>query len=102
MVFLSFSDMACSVAGITSDANVLTNELRLIAQRYSFDNLSFIYVAFCSTAIVIVNIKGIKKKPFMYISGNSYDVSGDNSAISHCNFALIISIQNTGDNNINF
>jgi len=27
-------DMACSVAGITSDANVLTNELRLIAQRY--------------------------------------------------------------------
>lgn len=28
------SDMACSVAGITSDANVLTNELQLIAQRY--------------------------------------------------------------------
>lgn len=28
-----FRDMACSVAGITSDANVLTNELRLIAQR---------------------------------------------------------------------
>ncbi|KAG7268681.1 hypothetical protein CRUP_010892, partial [Coryphaenoides rupestris] len=27
-------DIACSVAGITSDANVLTNELRLIAQRY--------------------------------------------------------------------
>lgn len=27
-------DMMCSVAGITSDANVLTNELRLIAQRY--------------------------------------------------------------------
>ncbi|KAK2183042.1 hypothetical protein NP493_326g02010 [Ridgeia piscesae] len=27
-------DMACSVAGITSDANVLTNELRLIAQRH--------------------------------------------------------------------
>lgn len=26
--------MACSVAGITSDANVLTNELRQIAQRY--------------------------------------------------------------------
>lgn len=26
--------MACSVAGITSDANVLTNQLRLIAQRY--------------------------------------------------------------------
>lgn len=26
--------MACSVAGITSDANVLTNELRLIAQRW--------------------------------------------------------------------
>uniref|UniRef100_A0A8C5FL49 Proteasome subunit alpha type n=1 Tax=Gadus morhua TaxID=8049 RepID=A0A8C5FL49_GADMO len=26
-------DIACSVAGITSDANVLTNELRLIAQR---------------------------------------------------------------------
>ncbi|XP_029157484.1 uncharacterized protein LOC114929930 isoform X2 [Nylanderia fulva] len=27
-------DIVCSVAGITSDANVLTNELRLIAQRY--------------------------------------------------------------------
>jgi 20S proteasome subunit alpha 3 len=26
--------MACSVAGITSDANVLTSELRVIAQRY--------------------------------------------------------------------
>lgn len=32
--FLLISDMACSVAGITSDANVLINELRLIAQRY--------------------------------------------------------------------
>lgn len=28
-----FSHMACSVAGITSDANVLTNYLRLAAQR---------------------------------------------------------------------
>nr|CAG4648760.1 EOG090X09LQ [Polyphemus pediculus] len=28
------NDMVCSVAGITSDANVLTNELRLISQRY--------------------------------------------------------------------
>ncbi|CAG0897589.1 unnamed protein product [Cyprideis torosa] len=27
-------DMACSVAGITSDANVLTNELRMISQRH--------------------------------------------------------------------
>lgn len=27
-------NMACSVAGITSDANVLTNQLRLVAQRY--------------------------------------------------------------------
>lgn len=27
-------DMACSVAGITSDANVLTDQLRLIAQRF--------------------------------------------------------------------
>lgn len=33
-VFVLNSDMACSVAGITSDANVLTNELRLIAQRH--------------------------------------------------------------------
>lgn len=31
-----FSDMVCSVAGITSDANVLTNELRMIGQRYLF------------------------------------------------------------------
>ena len=31
--FIYCRDMACSVAGITSDANVLTNELRLIAQR---------------------------------------------------------------------
>lgn len=30
-------DMACSVAGITSDANVLTNELRLSAQRYMIE-----------------------------------------------------------------
>ena len=29
--------MACSVAGITSDANVLTNELRLMAQRYRLE-----------------------------------------------------------------
>lgn len=29
-------NMACSVAGITSDANVLTNQLRLVAQRYMF------------------------------------------------------------------
>lgn len=28
------SDLACSVAGITSDANVLTSELRAIAQRH--------------------------------------------------------------------
>lgn len=35
VVFSVFRDMACSVAGITSDANILTNELRLIAQRYS-------------------------------------------------------------------
>jgi len=27
-------DMACSVAGITADANVLSDELRLISQRY--------------------------------------------------------------------
>lgn len=30
----SCSDIACSVAGITSDANLLINELRLVAQRY--------------------------------------------------------------------
>lgn len=29
-------DIACSVAGITSDANVLINQLRLNAQRYAF------------------------------------------------------------------
>lgn len=29
-------DMVCSVAGITSDANVLTNELRAIGQRYLY------------------------------------------------------------------
>lgn len=29
--------MVCSVAGITSDANVLTNELRVIAQRYKLN-----------------------------------------------------------------
>jgi len=33
-IYLLYDDMACSVAGITADANVLTNELRLIAQRY--------------------------------------------------------------------
>lgn len=41
------SDMACSVAGITSDANVLTNELRLIAQRWnSGKSLTFIKFSF--------------------------------------------------------
>ncbi|CAH1795790.1 unnamed protein product [Owenia fusiformis] len=33
-IYKLYDDLACSVAGITSDANVLTNELRLIAQRY--------------------------------------------------------------------
>jgi len=33
-IYKLHEDMACSVAGITSDANVLTNELRLLAQRY--------------------------------------------------------------------
>lgn len=33
-IYKLYDDMACSVSGITSDANVLTNELRLIAQRY--------------------------------------------------------------------
>jgi len=33
-IYKLYEDMACSVAGITSDANVLTGELRLIAQRY--------------------------------------------------------------------
>lgn len=33
-IYKLHDDMVCSVAGITSDANVLTNELRLIAQRY--------------------------------------------------------------------
>lgn len=33
-IYKLHDDMACSVAGITSDANVLTNELRHIAQRY--------------------------------------------------------------------
>lgn len=36
-VFSLSSDMVCSVAGITSDANVLTNELRVIAQRYQLN-----------------------------------------------------------------
>ena len=33
-IFICCSDIACSVAGITSDANLLINELRLVAQRY--------------------------------------------------------------------
>lgn len=35
IIYNFFSDIACSVAGITSDANVLTNELRAIAQRHT-------------------------------------------------------------------
>jgi len=34
IVCVSGSDMACSVAGITSDANVLTNQLRVFSQRH--------------------------------------------------------------------
>lgn len=37
-IYKIHGDMACSVAGITSDANVLTNELRLMAQRYLLSN----------------------------------------------------------------
>jgi len=33
-IYKVHDDMACSVAGITSDANVLTNQLRLFAQRH--------------------------------------------------------------------
>jgi len=33
-IYKLHDDMACSVAGITSDANVLTNQLRLFAQRH--------------------------------------------------------------------
>jgi len=33
-IYRLHEDMACSVAGITSDANVLTRQLRLLAQRY--------------------------------------------------------------------
>ncbi|CAL1297764.1 unnamed protein product [Larinioides sclopetarius] len=33
-IYKLHDDMACSVAGITSDANVLTNELRQIAQSW--------------------------------------------------------------------
>ncbi|ODM94466.1 Proteasome subunit alpha type-4 [Orchesella cincta] len=33
-IYKLHDDMVCSVAGITSDANVLTNHLRLMAQRY--------------------------------------------------------------------
>ncbi|KAG9510229.1 Proteasome subunit alpha type-4, partial [Fragariocoptes setiger] len=37
-IYKLHDDMACSVSGITSDANVLTNELRLMAQRYLLIN----------------------------------------------------------------
>lgn len=48
---ISFSDLACSVAGITSDANVLTNQLRLIAQRYMY--YASCYILFQAFFIVI-------------------------------------------------
>lgn len=32
--YFLFSDMVCSVAGITADANVLVSELRSISERY--------------------------------------------------------------------
>ena len=52
IVFLS--DLACSVAGITSDANVLTNQLRLIAQRYStFCNYTTVYMKFYSVFLLV-------------------------------------------------
>ena len=34
--FLQIVFQVCSVAGLTSDANLLTNELRLIGQRYKY------------------------------------------------------------------
>lgn len=36
-------DIACAVAGITADATVLINEMRLIAQRYEIFRV-FIYI----------------------------------------------------------
>lgn len=35
-IFKINDDIACAVAGITSDATVLVNEMRLSAQRYAF------------------------------------------------------------------
>ena len=49
---ISFSDLACSVAGITSDANVLTNQLRLIAQRY----YESCYIIFFQALFIVIRI----------------------------------------------
>ena len=45
--------MVCSVAGITSDANVLTHELRLIAQRY--------YILFVSVSYMLATTQKATK-----------------------------------------
>ena len=55
LFFYHFSDLACSVAGITSDANVLTNQLRLIAQRYN--KLYHIMFSFNMYCIFLHNAK---------------------------------------------
>uniref|UniRef100_A0A3P9IQR5 Proteasome subunit alpha type n=1 Tax=Oryzias latipes TaxID=8090 RepID=A0A3P9IQR5_ORYLA len=54
-------DMACSVAGITSDANVLTNELRLIAQRYL---LQYQEPIPCEQLVTALPVHGTQHLPF--------------------------------------
>ena len=36
-------DIVCAVAGITADATVLINEMRLIAQRYKYNRSSIFH-----------------------------------------------------------
>ena len=51
---------ACSVAGITSDANVLTNQLRLMAQRYSCSHTTHL-----SSRVFVGTEFGKPTPPFM-------------------------------------
>uniref|UniRef100_A0A3B4FUB0 Proteasome subunit beta n=1 Tax=Pundamilia nyererei TaxID=303518 RepID=A0A3B4FUB0_9CICH len=57
-------DMACSVAGITSDANVLTNELRLIAQSFKCLFITLTFILFFVKPDISVWFVLTGKRPF--------------------------------------
>lgn len=62
--------MSCSVAGIIYDVNVLTNELRLIAQRYLLQ-----YQEPIPCEWLIITLLSDSKQAYAQFGGKPFDVS---------------------------